>query len=130
MGCVYLCLFWVYVSLCVFVCVHALNVCTFLHVYSKVVDKDPWKSSGTQTGLQQLKIARNRLQTFPGCLACLAPNLEALDLSDNPLDGVIPIPDMPSSLKELSLKFCGLKNLLPWRNGPETVKECFGGCRP
>lgn len=94
----------------------------------KVVDRDPWKNSGGQVGLQQLNLSRNRLTAFPTCLPCLAPNLEVLDVSENPLDGVAAIPDLPLSLKELSLVRCGLKDLLPWRKKPEAVKDagCFG----
>ncbi|XP_070186120.1 leucine-rich repeat serine/threonine-protein kinase 1-like isoform X2 [Littorina saxatilis] len=89
----------------------------------KVVDKDPWKNSGGQTGLRQLKLARNRITAFPTCLPCMAPNLEVLDLSDNPLEGVVPVSEMPSSLTELSLAQCGLKNLMLWRKGADPGRD-------
>ncbi|XP_076455660.1 LOW QUALITY PROTEIN: leucine-rich repeat serine/threonine-protein kinase 1-like [Babylonia areolata] len=97
----------------------------------KVVDRDPWKNSGAQAGLQQLNLSRNRLAAFPTCLPCLAPNLEVLNLSENPLDGVAPISDIPLFLKELSLQRCQLRDLLPWRKRPDTVKDagCFGAVK-
>ena len=94
----------------------------------QVVDKDPWKNSGVQAGLRQLSLGRNRFPSFPTCLPCLAPNLEVLDLSDNPLDGVPPVSDLPSSLTELYLAQCGLKDLNVWKNGADTARDtvCLG----
>ena len=94
----------------------------------QVVDEDRWKNMGLQAGLRQLKLSKNRLPSFPTCLPCLAPNLEVLDLSDNPLDGVIPVPDLPSSLTELKLSQCGLKDLNAWRKGADATQDmsCLG----
>nr|KAG5713801.1 hypothetical protein BaRGS_024428 [Batillaria attramentaria] len=72
-------------------------------VSASVVDKDPWKGSGLQAGLKQLKLCRNKFTAFPNNLACCASNLEVLDLSENALDCVGPISDLPPTLTELNL---------------------------
>ncbi|KAK7507943.1 hypothetical protein BaRGS_00000908 [Batillaria attramentaria] len=98
----------------------------------KVVDKDPWKGSGLQAGLKQLKLCRNKFTAFPNNLACCASNLEVLDLSENALDCVGPISDLPPTLTELNLSRCGLKTLLPWRHAVADAGRdltCLGVCK-
>lgn len=95
----------------------------------KVVDKDPWKGSGLQVGLKQLRLAHNKFSIFPNCLACCASSLEVLNLSENPLECVGSISDLPPTLTELNLSRCGLKDLLPWRQaGLDAGKDltCLG----
>lgn len=88
-----------------------------------MVDKDPWKGAGGQGGLKQLVLSKNKFTVFPTSLPCYAQNLEVLDISDNQLENVPSIVDLPASLTELNLSRCGLKTLQPWSDTLEVQQE-------
>ncbi|XP_012946704.1 leucine-rich repeat serine/threonine-protein kinase 1, partial [Aplysia californica] len=93
-----------------------------------VEDRDPWKRSGQGCGLKQLWLNRNRFTQVPPCLACCAPTLEVLVLSDNPLTSACAVSDYPPSLVELDLSRTGLTSLDVWRSPGDAPHDmaCFG----
>ncbi|XP_071107767.1 leucine-rich repeat serine/threonine-protein kinase 1-like [Haliotis cracherodii] len=91
-----------------------------------VSDLDRHKMNDNQTGIRHLNIAGNKFIEVPPCLACCAPYLEVLNMTDNRLDTVGPLGHLPQSLIELNLCRTGLESLFPWIQNALQDQHCFG----
>ena len=79
------------------------------------------------SALYKLHLAHNKLSFFPPGLACLAPNLLDLDVSNNPIHS-IDIRFLPQSVKSFVAKNCEIKRFgttLTKRQAKRISEQCY-----
>ena len=62
-------------------------------------------NAGEQSSLTDLRLKNNQLESFPRELACLAPKLESLYLSNNKIEDLCSIKELPSELQYLDISY-------------------------
>ena len=75
--------------------------------------------------LEDLDLSRNHFVSVPEVLACLAPRLRCLNLSNNYLCSLGPIGNIPSGLYKLNLSHCKISSGHSWDGALAKHQRCY-----